>query len=238
MRELAIAPNSEDSWFYEKPEKWQRAYIVKHPGSKFAKIHSIHPIKEKSPVTKEKKPIHHKLKEAYKNFSKEQKEFFRGKGYEPNSEERRKAAKLLKDKSVGIVKALKHESGEWKLAANSLRKLKNGEKLDHHDKKALKSVLIHLGIVSADVVLAGGLHHGLAVAIPHLVKGMVTHSLAVNTAKSGIYASSKHKESDDELLEELVNHFIHGLQKAPIKKEDWIKAIDKHNRKIKGKKNA
>jgi len=241
MKDLTVAKSysSEDAWFYESSEEFQRKYLAMHPYSRFSKNSAVREKAEQTRKQLNKLPAEESvenLKKATKAFTKEQKDFFRKNQHKPNSDDRRNAADLLKDKASGIVKALKHEKKEWKLAANALRKLKAGEALDAHDKSALKSVGTHLGIVAGEIVLTGGLSHGVAIALPHLAKGLVAHSLAVSGAKSALFASVT-KETDEELIHELVQKFIVGVQSAPIEKKDWIAAVAKHNA-TKGKKNA
>lgn len=250
MKELTITENvvtkelsyaKEDEWFYSMSEERQRKYLVNHPHSKFSKntevVKKAEETKKNLDVLPGEETVN-KMKKAVQGFNEQQKAFFKEGGNHPESEERTQAASYLKRKAKGLVKSLKHEKKEWKLAANALRKLKAGEQLDHHDKAALKSVATHVGIVAGEMLLTGGMAHGVAVALPHLAQGLVTHSLAVSGAKSAIY-SATNEQSDDELLMELVQHFIKGVHSAPIKKKDWIEAIDKHNQKSKkGKKNA
>ncbi len=248
MKELAITNKNsvlayakEDEWFYGMSEERQREYLKSHPHSKFSKNAAVVKKAEETKKKLEEVPGEqtvNNLKKAVKGFNEEQRAFFKDGGNHPESEHRKQAANFLTRKAKGLVKSLKHEKKEWKLAANALRKLKSGEQLDHHDKAALKSVATHVGIVAGEMLLTGGLAHGVAVALPHLAQGLVTHSLAVSGAKSAIYSATK-EQSDDDLLLELVHHFIKGVQSAPVKKKDWIEAIDKHNQKSKkGKKNA
>lgn len=228
---VADASSKEDAWFYDMPREKQLQYLREHPHSKFSKsMHLKQKAEEdkKAVTTEAPKPVK-KMSEAIKDFNEDQKEFFKKEGHRPGSEERRNASQLIKDKAKGIVTALKGEGKEWKTAAGALRKMKKGEKLDHHDKAALKSIALHTGIVAGEMALTGGLAHGLAVAIPHLASGLLQHSLALNFGKAAVYSASNEEQTDDELLEELVHMFAKSVEDAPIKSSHWIEAIKKHN---------
>lgn len=236
---VADAFSKEDAWFFNMSEEKQLQYLREHPHSKFSKSHFSKKKAEeekKALTTEAPKPVK-KMSDAIKDFNEEQKEFFKKEGHRPGSEERRNAAQLVKDKAKGIVTALKGESKEWKTAANALRKMKKGEKLDHHDKAALKAIALHTGIVAGEMAVTGGLAHGIAVALPHLASGMLSHSLAINFGKAAAYASvevAAEEQTDEELLEELIHMFAKGVEDAPMKSSHWIEAIKKHNAK-KGK---
>lgn len=222
--------NHDDAWFYEMNKESQDEYIKEHPNSKFAKNAKQTEIEPKKKLNKVKK-IAGKMSDAIKGFNEEQRKFFTEGQHKPESEERRKLGDMIKDKSKGIAKAVKHEVKEWKLAANALRKLKRGEKLDQHDKAAMKAVAIHAGIVIGEMALTGGLAHGLAVAVPHLATGLLQHSAIVNFGKAAIYAKAEDEEADEALLEELIKMLGEGAAKADVKPEKWINAVKKGNAK-------
>ncbi len=230
-RTLVVADSfsKEDAWFFKMSKEKQLEYLREHPHSKFSKSQFSKNKAEdekKALTTEAPKPVK-KMSSAIKDFNEEQKAFFKKEGHRPGSEERRSASKLIKDKAKGIVTALKGESKEWKTAAGALRKMKKGEKLDHHDKAALKAIALHTGIVAGEIAVTGGLAHGIAVALPHLASGMLSHSLAINFGKAAAYASVKasKEQTDDELLEELVHMFAKGVEDAPMKSSHWIEAI-------------
>jgi hypothetical protein len=233
--------NPEDKWFYDWPEEKQRQYIKEHPNSKFAKEAK----KEETPG----KGIHHhvkkhalKLSQAIKDFHEDQKKFFQEGQYKPESNERRKLSQMVVDKKKGLAKSIKHEVKEWRTGANALRKLKRGESLDHHDKAALKAIAVHSGIVMADIAATGGLMHGVGLVVAHFIKGMLQHSLMIHFGKSAIYSSvpayvvlgAKDEQTDDELLEELIDMMAEGVSKANFKPADWVRAFKKANKGNKG----
>lgn len=243
-KKLVVADSfaKEDAWFYNMSEEKQREYLRDHKHSKFSKNAHLKQkaLEDQKAITTEApKPVQ-KMSDAIKDFNDEQKAFFKKGSHKAGSEDRRNTAQLVKDKAKGIVTALKGEGKEWKTAAGALRKLKKGESLDKHDKAALKAIAMHTGIVAGEIALTGGLAHGIAVALPHLASGMLSHSLAINFGKAAAYASIVEaakddvEQSDDELLEELVHMFAKGVEDAPMKSSHWIEAIKKHNAK-KGK---
>lgn len=181
-----------------------------------------------------------KLSQIIKDFHEDQKAFFKKGGYKENSSERRQLGKLIADKSKGIVHALKHEVKEYKTAVNAVRKVARGEKLDHHDKAALKSVAVHTALVVVPMAATGGMSAGLTQALPHLIGGMLEHGLVMSAGKSIVYAKKEKLDemSDDELLEQMVKFMAKGAMSAPIKTKDWAKAVMKHNRMQKQQKAA
>ena len=66
-----------------------------------------------------------------------------------------KVSMFLKRKMKGIVKGVKHEVEEWKAAGHGISKFAKGEKLTSHEKKAIRDVAIHMGIVVA-IAASGG----------------------------------------------------------------------------------
>lgn len=182
-----------------------------------------------------------KISQAIKNFHEDQKKFFKDKDYEENSEPRRTLGKLFKDKAKGIVKALKEEGEEWKHAASGMRAIVNGEKLNHHQKQAMKTVAVHAALVIGPAALSGGLSAGFAHALPHVIGGMLEHSLVMGGLKAAIWAA-KEKDtkdmSEDELIEMLIEYMAKGAEKSAVSKRDWVKAMMKANALEKSEKAA
>lgn len=70
-------------------------------------------------------------------------------------EQRKGIANFLKKKGKAIVKGIKHEIHEWREAGHGIAKFAKGEKLTSHEKKAIRDVAIHMGIVVA-LAASGG----------------------------------------------------------------------------------
>lgn len=172
-----------------------------------------------------------KLSQALKSFHEDQKKFFKDKDYEEGSEQRRKLGNIIRDKSKGLVKALKEEGEEWKHAANSMKKIFNGEKLSHHEKAALKNIAIHAALVVGPAAVTGGLSAGVTTALPHLAFGFLEHSLVMSGLKAAVWAKKQdvNDMTEDELLEMLIEYLAKGVEKGAMSKRDWVKAMMKAN---------
>lgn len=64
-------------------------------------------------------------------------------------------ASLLRKKMNGVVKGVKNEIKEWKDASSGVKKLVTGGELTDHEKHAMKTVAIHVGIVVAMAITGG-----------------------------------------------------------------------------------
>lgn len=224
-----------DEWFYKMTPERQREYLKEHPHSKFSPNEFLRDTalkQQKSAGSSFTNSVLDEMKKSYKTFSHEQKSFFKNGQHKSDSDDRRNAGEAIADKAKGFAKTLKHETKEWKTAASAIRKLASGNKINHHEKGALKSVGTHLGIVAGEMLLTGGFSHSIAVAIPHLVGGLLQHSAIIGGTKSAVFSSEKpdtQSMSDSEILELLVKEFAKSVKSAPIKKSSWIKAVAKHN---------
>ncbi len=201
-------------------------------------------------ITHHAKKLHAKIK----TFKKEQQEFFQS-GYEkPDSEPRREAASIIKRKAKGIVKKFKHEMHEdkeaYSSAAQAMKSLLTGKKLDETEKKHLKTAATKLAILAGMTVAtggAGGMVHGVGIGLVHFGAHAVAHRLLeagiTGSAASLVYASAMFEYSsklinsdkienmsEDEIMEYFVKLMGEGTQTAPIKMKQWVEAFDKHNK--------
>lgn len=241
-----------DNWFYELDKVAQDKYIEEHPNSIYAKQRKGQTKETPQEQRDEKQHPEHKqteskqekqnrVKKLILDYHKEQKEFFGKGGLKPESEERRTFATMLKDKAKGIAEGLKSEVKEYKIAANAMRKLKRGEKLDHHDKEAIKAIATHASIIAAEVAITGGLAHGAAYALSHFGVGMAQHSLALRFGKALVWASTvaslqttlvmfteiaaNSDEEDDALIQELLEMMADSYQGAELSEDDMKAAF-------------
>jgi hypothetical protein len=185
-------------------EEKQAEYLKLHPTSKFA-----HVVRH-SKVTL-KKAVH------------EQRKFFTEGGAKPGSKQRRGIAQFFKDKAKGLVKAMKHEVKEFKEAGHAVSDLLHGKKLHDHQKKALKTVLIHSAMVIGPMAISGGLSAGLSHVLPHLAGGFLEHSLVMSAGRAAMFASDTPKNS--ELLEKMLEKFADYIADQDLSSDDWKAAF-------------
>jgi len=177
-----------------------------------------------------------KLKEKAKDWHKKQIEYYQSGQLEPNSEDRKGLKNLLIKKKDGIIKALKEEVHEFKEAGSGLKKFFNGEtdKMTSHEKKAIKTISIHLGIVIGSMALTGGLAGAASKGIGALGKGIVAHYLehAGLTKIGHVLAFAKAEgeltdEEIDKILSHLIDEILKHIESGNISEEDWLKIGDK-----------
>ena len=236
-----------DDWFHNLSDKQQKDYVDEHPDSKYAKSYSkdhkdIEDEKKKKADQDKsdgvKKPVHKKVAHSVKQFKKEQQEFFRGKQDEAGSDTRRTLGKFMKDKASGVIKSLKQEGDHWKTSAGAIKKLSKGEKLDKHDKSALKNVAFSLASIIIPMAITGGLSAGIAHAAPHLATHLLKDSLVMSGIRAAAFASTSlaGDEMSDEEAESKLDEVLKGMgtamEESDIPKDKWNEAFDKTNEEV------
>lgn len=235
-----------DDWFHNLSDDQQKRYVDEHPDSKYSKMHKQdHKEKKQDEKNKKqrdkqdgvKKPIHKKVAHSVKQFKKDQNEFFRGKENEAGSDTRRSMGKFMKDKAGGVIKALKQEGEHWKHSVGAVKKLAKGEKLDKHDKSALKNVAFSIASTVIPMAITGGLSAGIAHAAPHLATHLLKDSLVMSGLRAAAFASvvTAGDISDEEAeskLDEIMKGMGTAMEKSDIPKEQWQGAFDKANEGI------
>ena len=234
--EISVSKTA-DEWFKSMPKKQQEAYIKQHPNSKYAR--QAKKAEEQEDKGKTKKtdakskrtvPQKHvkKLQIHWKKFSKDQRKLFHDGGHLPKSKERSSFADMMRRKKAGIAKAIKHEVHEWKQAGNAVKKLVTGKTISKHEKQALKSVAIHVGLVVGPMALSGGLSAGLAATAKGLGFGLLEHTALIRGAQIAAFASeSKDKpETPEDYLTVLVGEMADAMEDADISIDSWIKAAE------------
>lgn len=213
------------AWWKKLSDKEQEVYVKQHPNSKYAKLHKAAKIKERKPKQSLPKKHIRKLKIHWKKFTKEQKKMFKDGDHLPNSKERKGFKSFIKRKAKGVVKALKHEVKEWKEAGGAVRKLVNGKKPNDHEKKALKTVALHVGMVVGPMALSGGLSGGLAAVSKGIGLHLLEHTALIRGVQIAAFASESAdaERSDEELLELLVKQMADAMASADISIDDWVK---------------
>jgi hypothetical protein len=181
-------------------------------------------------------PLHRKMHRSYKEWVREQQEFFHGEGHKPGSQPRRSLGQAVKAKVKGIVKSLKAEVHEYGLAAHSLYSLAHGNKLDDHQKKAVKTVIVHAGLSAASLTATGGLAEGLVHCLPSLAQHFVEHVLLVRAGKTAVFAADEASDTPeddgdaatkDAYVEHTIEKFGDYVAEGNIPTPEWKAAYEK-----------
>lgn len=245
-----------DDWWGQMSADQKRQYIKDHPNSKYAREHVKDDDKAakpaKNPQKKAEAPapaehhkplhdqphklskakIHHRIKQGVKDWQRDQREFFHGDNNAPKSEARRDVSTFVKDKAKGLLKSVKHEVKEWHLCATAVRDLTKGKKLDHHQKAALKTTAIHLGVTIASMAATGGLAHaaahGLTTVLQHVGVHFLEHAALVTAGKVAAFAAED-GEKDDALMHRLIENYAAAIANLDVSDEQWADAIDATN---------
>ena len=180
-----------------------------------------------------KKPLAHRLKNLFTKhpIPAEDKKFFDEGGAEPGSEQRRAAGKLIKDKSVAIIDHLKGQHKEWKHAMKAVHKLASGKhaEMEHHEKKALKSVSRDLLISVASVAITGGLAHGVGMVIMHLGTDVVRDAILKagfhGAVHGNVFDMMVASNKDEEFLKKVIAELVKMIESGEIPDAAWEAAI-------------
>ena len=137
-----------------------------------------------------------------------------------------KAAAMLKGKARGILEGMKHEVKEWKSAAQGVKNFVEGKKMTDHEKHALKTVAIHLGIVVGMAAAGGGLAGGAGAAAKNIGLHFLEHAGMMRAAHALAFAKGEEEGDEpqsglsDEELDEAMLHFIHEFSEYLMHKKD------------------
>jgi len=171
-----------------------------------------------------------------KNWSEEEKQFFKQKVHKGGSPERRSWGKAIMDKVNGagaaITHGLKHEFKEFKTAGQGVIKLMSGGKLDENDKKAMYSVGKKIVITALFAAAGGGLAHGLAGFAKHVAIELVPHAVSEvvlgGVSKAAIFAEGVNEAT---ALNVFAAAIAERLENMEIKPNLMEKMIDSYNNK-------
>jgi hypothetical protein len=213
-------------WFKKLPREEQKEYLKEHPQSRLG-----HSSLKKAVVKVSDTAV--KAKISAKHIAKEERAFFKDGADEAGSEHRRSFGLLIKQKLHGVMKAMKHEVKEFKMAGAGLVQLAHGKKIDDHQKKAIKTVLIHSLMVLGPMAISGGLSAGLVHALPHAVGGFLEHSLVVSAARAAVFAAEAEPtaqpavDPSEELMAKLIEKFAEYVANGDISRDEWKEAFAK-----------
>ena len=188
------------------------------------------------------KVIASRIQDKIKGWAEEEKDFFKKKVYKGNSPERRSWGEAIKAKGIGawhaIVKGAKHEVEEFKTAGHAVKSLVNGDKLDEHQKKALKAVGIKVATTALFGGLTGGLEHGLGKFALHVAKELIPHTvgetIAKGIGKASLFAGA---EEEDMYMEKFLNVISEKMADMDITPEMLEQMVDSYNEKNDSKTN-
>lgn len=187
------------------------------------------------------------IKDSIKNWSNDEKKFFTDGQHKPGSESRRTIGQAIKDKAKGIVKGVKrefeHQKHTWKTGVSAIGKAIDGQKLDDHDKKALKEIGKTVALTVGSMVLTGGIgsltHGGAGTVAKHLAAHLAEHvagDIAIlGFGKAALFANVN-PEDEDYILTQYINKIADVIENGKIPPQVLAAAIEDYN-KSKGKSN-
>ncbi len=181
----------------------------------------------------EKPSIKQRLKEKASVWHKKQVEMYQSGALDAGSDDRKGLSGWLSKKKDGIIKQLMHEKHTFQGAGSGLKKFFTGNKgeITSSEKKAMKTIGIHLGIVVGSMALTGGLGGLATKGIGALGKGIAMHYLEHQgiTSLGHVLAFAKaegEEELSDAELEKYIGMLVDGLlehiEHGNISEEDWM----------------
>lgn len=143
---------------------------------------------------------------AVRNLPANARKFLKDKEY--RKEVGKAAAESIKRKGKAALENIKAEGHEFKLAGKALVKVAKRQKLDHHDKTALKAAAKTVASTVAGTVAMGGLSH--------LTVGALATHFAAETAikavgKAALFASVDLREGDEATLRKWMEAVVDGI---------------------------
>lgn len=127
-----------------------------------------------------------------------------------------------------LVQTAKEEVHEFKEAGGALKSLAQGKKLDHHQKKALKTVAIHMGIaVTAAALTSTGVLAGAAAFGKGMVQKIALKAAAHALEKVHLVQEIGHIGHGAHELFEAMHHVLASDQGEDDDKDDDKRTVDK-----------
>ena len=175
-----------------------------------------------------------KIKDGVKNWSVEEKEFFKKKVHKGNSPERRTFGEAFKHKAKGAWEAIKHgaehEVHLFKSAGSGVKNFFSGGKVSEEEKKALIGVAKKVAIAAAFGAAGGGLAHGAIAFGKHVMMEFIPHvvaeTVAVGAGKAALFAGEEDNDADMMKFIEIISK---KLQSEDIPNEIMADAVDSYN---------
>ena len=182
-----------------------------------------------------------RIGDKIKNWSEEEKQFFKEKVHKGGSPERRSWGKAIMDKATGaghaIMRGLKHEAREFKAAGQGVMKLMSGGKLDEHDKKAMLSVGKKIVITGLFAAVSGGLAHGAVAFAKHVAMELVPHAIGEvaisGVTKAAMFAEGMNPATTLNIFAAAIAERMENMKITPKMMEDMIDSYN--NKKLESK---
>jgi hypothetical protein len=180
-----------------------------------------------------------KIKTKIQNWTAKEKAFFERNEGAPGSDMRRSLGETLKSKAAGVWKAIKkgakHEVEEFKTAGEGVGKFFKGEKLSHHEKKALKAVAIKVATTAIFGAAGGGLHHGVAAFGKHVAMEFIPHvvgeTILKGAGRAALFADIEGEAEMDANMAKFAEMVAKGLEEMEITPEMMEQMVDSYNEK-------
>jgi len=181
-----------------------------------------------------------------KDWSNDEKEFFKQKVHKGNSPVRRELGQAIKDKAKGawhaVKKGLQHEGHIVKDAATGARDWAMGKPINDHQKKALKEVGKKVAVTAIFALATGGTHalaHGALGFAKHVAAELVPHAmgevLALGVGSAALHAGVE-RMTDDDYMQQYCDRIADYISSMKITPEMMEQMVDSYNQKKEEKK--
>jgi hypothetical protein len=180
-----------------------------------------------------------KIKSKLQKWTKSEKEYFEKGYYKAGSEPRRTVSQAIKDKASGAWKAVKdgfkHEVHEFKSAGQGVGKFFKGEKLNDHEKDALKSVAKKVVVTALMGAAMGGLSYGAVGFAKHVAIEFIPHvvgeTILKGAGRAAIFADVDGEAEMDANMQKFIEMISQGLEDMEISQEQMEEMINSYEEK-------
>lgn len=219
------------TWWDSLSPEQKKGYIEEHPESKYAKDakaqgepnNTSHNTSPKTGIFK-MKPLSEALKKAFSKAPKADVKFYEEGGAQPSSPQRKKAATLVKNKTLGILDHLKNQGTTWKSGFNAVRKLTSKQPLTDKDKHALQECAKDVVYAVTATALTGGLAGGLAAALSTLGIAMF-EDIAIKAWSHSVVTASD-VSTEDKFYASIITQLADIMESKDIPDEDLASSIE------------
>jgi hypothetical protein len=175
-----------------------------------------------------------KIKDGIKNWSEDEKEFFKKKIHKGNSPERRSFGQAFNHKVKGAWEAIKHgtehEIHLFKEAGSGVKNFFSGGEVSQSERKALIGVAKKVAVAAAFGAVGGGLAHGALAFGKHVMMEFIPHvvaeTVATGAGKAALFAGAEDEDADMMKFMEIISK---KLQSEEIPDEIMANAVDSYN---------
>jgi hypothetical protein len=187
------------------------------------------------PSEKPKKPLKQRVKEkvkakvkaagqALKDLPGNAKKFVQDKKFRKKVGKDMAAA--VRRKSAAAVDTIKHEVKEFKMAGAAVKKVAKGEKLNDHDKKAIKAVVKAVAMTVGGTIAMGGVGHLTAAA---LGQHFAAETAIKSVGKAALFADlmTEDEAAFEQWVKKMMNDIADKLEGLGDMSEEELAAIIK-----------